>query len=159
MRIVGFAVFVTLAFLSASAAAANFNVIMGTNDAGTFVWNVNGQDNPTLTLARGSTYTFAVNAPGHPFDIKTAPVTGTADQLDAGVSQQGVTSGTVTFNVPTSPSTPPLFYQCEVHSTMSGSLQLASPTPWAPSSAPWLAGLLGVALCAGGFFALRARRA
>jgi hypothetical protein len=159
MRIVGFAVIVTLAFLSAPAAAANFNGTMGTDDAGTFVWNVNGANNPTLTLARGSSYTFAVNAPGHPFDIKTAAVTGTADQLDAGVSQQGVTSGTVTFDVPTN-ATPPLFYQCEIHPTMSGSLLLASPAaPWAPSSAPWLAGLLGVTLCAGGFLALRARRA
>jgi hypothetical protein len=141
--------------VSASAFAADFNVSMATTDAGVFEWNVNGELNPQIDLARGHTYTFAINAPGHPFDIKTAQVTGTGMQFDAGVSQQGVTSGTMTFNVPTDPSTPPLFYQCEVHATMTGPLQLVSSIP---AMTRVMTGLIALVLCVGGLFAVRMRR-
>jgi hypothetical protein len=151
-----FAIFGLLSFASKEAWAADFTVSMGTNSSGQFVWDINGQFNPTLNLLRGHTYTFAIQAPGHPFDIKTAQVTGTADQFNTGVSAQGVTNGTMTFTVPTDPTTPPLFYQCEVHSTMTGALTLVSPP--APTAGPWAIGILALGLGIGGFFAVRARR-
>ena len=85
-------------------------------------WDINGGSNPTLTFQRGQTYTFTVNAPGHPFYIMT--VMGSTDTINAytnGVSGAGST--TVTFTVPqTAPST--LFYDCTVHSAMTGTINI-----------------------------------
>ena len=69
--------------------------------------NPTGTTNPTLTLIRGGTYTFAVNQSSS-FWIQGKPgVTGLdPQQLDIqtrdvlGVDNNGATSGTVTFNVP-----------------------------------------------------------
>jgi hypothetical protein len=149
MRSIGLAALVATTLVSANALAADFSV------QGTFpTWTINGQANPTLTLTRGQTYTFDVQAPGHPFDIKTAQVTGTADQFTTGVTGEGVTSGTLTFVVPTDPTTPPLFYQCEVHSSMTGVIQLVNAAP-APSGTRWTLAALMLALGAAGFIAFR----
>jgi len=56
--------------------------------------------NPPLILVRGVTYTFNVNTPGHPFWIKASPVTGTAGVYSNGVTNNGASSGTITFIVP-----------------------------------------------------------
>jgi hypothetical protein len=156
MRFVGVVVFIAFALVSTNALAADFTVRMGTDTMGTFRWSVNGQLNPALTLTRGKTYTFDVQAPGHPFDIKTAQVTGTASQFTTGVTGESTTSGTLTFVVPTDPSTPPLFYQCEAHATMTGVIQLAAPAPALPAG-PWLVGLLALALGGVGLGAMRKR--
>jgi hypothetical protein len=148
---IGFALFVLL--LPGRALGADFNVSMGTDSGGVFRWVINGQISPTLTLTPGTTYTFAVSAPGHPFDIKTAQVTGTADQFP-GVTGQGTTSGTLTFAVPQNPPSE-LFYQCEVHSTMTGPIMFTTAGPTTPAMgtvATW--GLL-LALSVAGFAMLR----
>ena len=64
----------------------------------------------TLTLARGGTYTFTVDQPGHPFWIQTelgvdgllnaSPTISSRDVL--GVENNGVDQGDITFNVPQS---------------------------------------------------------
>ena len=61
-------------------------------------WAINGvSGNPTLTLVRGRTYTFAVGSCNqHPFSIGYS-VFGT---VPPGVSGQNTTSGTVTYVVP-----------------------------------------------------------
>jgi hypothetical protein len=88
-------------------------------------WLINGQTSPTLTLVRGNTYTFDVNAPDHPFYIKTAPVNGSGSTWDEGVSNNGLEGGTLTFTVPAdAPAT--LYYQCGVHSAMTGTIQVTS---------------------------------
>lgn len=102
-----------LVLSSASALAADFTVTAN----GTSAYVINGVNNPTLTLQRGTTYTFAVNAIGHPFDIKTNNSTGTANRYNNGVTGQGVTSGTLTFAVPLDAPTP-LHYNCELHAAM-----------------------------------------
>lgn len=64
--------------------------------------------NPELVLARGGTYTFNINQAGNSFWIQTEPgTTGTQAQRPTlttrqvfGVENNGVDSGTVTFNVP-----------------------------------------------------------
>jgi hypothetical protein len=155
MRYVWIAVFALLTLATRDAWAADFTVTVTTNGSGQLVWSINNQLNPTLTLVRGNTYTFDVQAANHPFDIKTAQVTGTADRFDTGVTGQGVTNGTLTFAVPTDPTTPPLFYQCEVHGTMTGVLSLVAP---APTAGPWAVAVLAFGLALGGFLALRARR-
>ncbi|HLK91227.1 MAG TPA: hypothetical protein VKZ18_15115 [Polyangia bacterium] len=54
----------------AAGAATTFNM---TNQAMT-AWLINGATpNGTLTLTRGQTYDFVVNATGHPFFIASAP--------------------------------------------------------------------------------------
>jgi hypothetical protein len=93
-------------------------------------WTVNGESSPTLTLVRGQTYTFNVNAPGHSFYIKTAAgagVTGAADAWNEGVTNNGVSTGTLTFSVPAdAPAT--LVYQCGVHPGMTGTFEVVNPT-------------------------------
>ena len=61
---------------------------------------IDGSSNPTLNLLRGFTYTFNINATGHPFYIKTSQTTGTGNQYTSGVTGNGTQSGTLTFAVP-----------------------------------------------------------
>ena len=85
-----------------------------------------GVDNPTLTLYRGNTYKFIVNAAGHPFYIMTEPfktgvaVDGSTSVLyTSGVTNAGTDSGTVEFIVPTN-APDVLYYQGGNHSAMHG---------------------------------------
>lgn len=122
-------------------AATNFNV---TNSfASSYV--IGGNNNPTLTLTRGQTYTFTLDAIGHPFWIVTAR--GAAEvninAFNTGVTGNGTAQGTVTFVVPASaPAT--LFYQCGFHDVMGGQLDIVSaPVPaGGPAMVAVLAGLL-----------------
>jgi len=78
-----------------------------------------GNLNPVLTIYRGQTYNFSVNAPGHPFQI--ADETNTA--YNTGVTGNGTEVGTVTWVVDAStPNT--LRYRCTVHGTMFGTINV-----------------------------------
>ncbi len=103
-----------------NAGAKNYNV---TNQGSTaYVFNGQGLsdvNNPALTLKRGETYTFTINAPGHPFYIKDVKGTGTSNAYSAGVTNNGAINGTVTLTIPMdAPDT--LYYNCEFHSLMTG---------------------------------------
>lgn len=104
--------------------ATNYNVT--NSGASAYVFNDSGftnASNPNLTLKRGMTYTFTVNAPGHPFLIKSVQGTGTANQYNDGVTNNGAVNGTVTFTVPSNaPNT--LFYNCEFHASMTGTITI-----------------------------------
>jgi len=78
--------------------------------------------NPTLTLYRGFTYQFSVNAPGHPFRISSTNIfPGT--QFNVGVTNNDASVGVVQFTVPMdAPST--LYYFCTVHSSMTGTINI-----------------------------------
>jgi hypothetical protein len=92
-------------------------------NSSTTAWLIDGVANPTLTFCRGDTYTFAVNAPGHPFYIKTVKSNGTGNAYSSGVSGNGTQSGNVTFVVPAdAPNT--LFYDCAVHAAMAGTIDI-----------------------------------
>jgi hypothetical protein len=111
-----------------------------------FAYVISGSVNPPLNLVRGRTYTFAVDAVGHPFYIKTAQVPGSGSTFDTGVTNNGAQSGTLTFAVPASaPAT--LFYQCGVHAEMTGPIHITNP-PAAPA-----VGLPGFVLLFVGFMA------
>jgi len=117
---------------------------------------INGAPNPTLTLTRGKTYLFQVDATGHPFFIATQGNNPLAPHFTTGVTGDNVQLGTLTFTVPASaPST--LFYQCGVHAQMSGTLTIVSPP------VPAIGPIAAVALCAllliAGVIALRRRHA
>ncbi|HEX4627996.1 MAG TPA: hypothetical protein VH137_04330, partial [Gemmatimonadales bacterium] len=92
---------------------------------------------------------------GHPFFIKTAQVTGTGSTWDEGVTNNGVTSGTLTFSVPAD-APAGLFYQCSVHSVMTGPIATAAAP--VPASAPIALAVLAITLAGAGFLALRGRR-
>ena len=92
-----------------------------TNDGAAAFRFQNGAVNTTLTLYRGQTYAFKVNAPGHPFFIATRALDAAAPHFSDGVTNNDVTMGTLTFAVPaTAPAT--LFYQCGFHAAMGGTL-------------------------------------
>ena len=94
--------------------------------ASSYIFNGNGltnSSNPNLTLTKGETYTFTINSPGHPFYINSVQGTGTSNAYNNGVSNNGAVSGTITFTVPSNaPST--LFYNCEFHGSMTGTITI-----------------------------------
>jgi hypothetical protein len=97
-------------------------------NSGAMAYVFNGEgltnaNNPDFTLKRGSTYTFNVEVPGHPFLIKSVEGTTTANQYNSGVSNNGAVTGTITFTVPSdAPNT--LYYNCEFHGSMTGMLSI-----------------------------------
>jgi hypothetical protein len=87
--------------------------------------------NPTLTLQRGVTYVFNVNASGHPFDIKTNSTTGATDRYNEGVTGQGAQISALTFSVPMDAPTQ-LLYHCEIHPAMVGFLNIVNASTASP---------------------------
>lgn len=113
----------------AGPAAATFQVA----NNGLTSYSIDGNANPTLDLIRGETYTFQIDAVGHPFWIKTVQSTGTVNAYNDGVTGNGTDSGTLTFVVPmTAPST--LYYNCQIHASMTGEIHVTGPTPVLPST-------------------------
>lgn len=108
-------------------AAPDFTVV----NLGFSAYDINGQSNPGLTLQRGRTYTFAVNASGHPFWIKTVQGAGNLNGY-SGAANNGVQIGTVTLTLPAdAPGT--LYYNCQIHPAMTGVITVVDPpTPPAP---------------------------
>jgi len=93
------------------------------------------ENNPILTLYRGNTYKFNVDAKGHPFWIMTEPYKSkvsadgsTSTIFDTGVINNGADEGTVTFTVPTTGVPDTLYYQCGNHDAMYGILQIKDAT-------------------------------
>ena len=87
-----------------------------------FFYAINGnQPNPTLTLVRGQTYTFAINTDSvHPFKI-----------LSPGVVNNNISQGTITYTVPTVASN--YNYICSVH-FFGAQIITVTPTPPPPPS-------------------------
>jgi len=113
--------------------ANTFNVTAN----GSSAYIINGQSNPTLSINEGETYTFNINASGHPFWIKTVNSTGTGNAYNDGVTNNGTANGTITFVVPyNAPST--LYYNCQYHSSMAGTINVTDvPSPTAtPNPTP-----------------------
>ncbi len=80
-----------------------------------------------ITLTRGMTYTFGVNAPGHPFYLGTSAIggPGAPGEVTNGVTGSGVQVGTLTFTPDL--STPDLlYYQCEAHQYMGWKINIVN---------------------------------
>lgn len=96
--------------------------------ASAYIFNGEGltnASNSNFTFKRGSTYTFNVNTPGHPFLIKSVQGTGVPNSYNSGVTNNGAISGAVTFIVPTdAPNT--LFYNCQFHGSMTGTITITN---------------------------------
>jgi hypothetical protein len=121
-------------------------------------WLINGATpNGTLTLTRGQTYLFVVNAPGHPFFITSVPGNNPVMPLvDSGLSGNGTASGTVTFT-PSSTTPASFSYQCSAHTAMTCTINLVAAAP-VPAVGTWGLLTLGVLLTAAGTAAVRRRR-
>lgn len=107
---------VPLFFAAQCAWGADFNV---TSPGSSFT--INGAlNNPTLTLVRGRTYTFAVStAANHPFQIMS-PGTSVGNNTS---------SGTITYTVATNaPATSSPGYRCSVHG-FNGTILAIDPPP------------------------------
>ena len=101
-------------FISPGITAADFTVT-----SPGFFFSINGSANPTLTLERGKTYSFAVSTTPnfHPFHIDSP-----------GVSNNDIFSGTITYTVPNVASN--YIYFCTVHGLlMSGTILTVAPPP------------------------------
>lgn len=106
------------------AEAINFDVT--NNGVTSYIFNsddLENVENPNLTLKRGATYTFSMNASGHPFFIKSVQGNTNSGAYNSGVTNNGSQDGIVTFVVPMdAPDT--LFYNCQFHSAMTGTLNI-----------------------------------
>lgn len=102
--------------------------VLEVTNSGSGNYIINTATNPTLTLVRGSTYTFNVNAAGHPFNIQTvAGAYSSGDVYTSGVTNPGVAVGTITFTVPSgAPNT--LYYVCQFHVSMKGTINIINNT-------------------------------
>jgi len=82
---------------------------------------VNGVSNGTIYFERGKKYRIHVNASGHPFWIQT--VSGgysSANVYTTGITGSGTQSGHIIVELPQ--SAPQLYYACQYHSSMAGSI-------------------------------------
>jgi len=79
-------------------------------------------NNPAITLVRGYTYYFTINASSHPFYFQTTPgAYNSALTYSTGVTNGGTGAGIIAFMVPAgAPST--LYYICSIHSSMNGTI-------------------------------------
>lgn len=80
-------------------------------------------ENPTLTLKRGETYKFIIQASGHPFYVKTEKVTGKVSAYNDGVINNGASLDTLLFAVPKN-APDLLYYVCQYHKLMSGEFKI-----------------------------------
>lgn len=111
--------------LSDGVRAQTTNTVTGANGASDYI--INAQQDPPLTLQRGETYIFQLTGiSSHPFYIKSSLGPGSTGRYDIGVTNNGMTSGSLLFAVPKDAPNP-LFYQCGVHQAMSGILTIVDP--------------------------------
>jgi hypothetical protein len=97
--------------------AADFSV----TSPGFFYAINSNQPNPTLTLVRGRTYTFAVNSSSvHPFEI-----------LSQGVVNNNISQGTITYTVPNVASN--YSYICSIHFFGAQIITVPPPPPPPPT--------------------------
>ena len=97
--------------ISVSAQNSSDYILSGNDRNGTLTGN-----DPTLTLKVGDTVNFDVDAPGHPFYLKTLAGTGTGNTINS-VSNNGTTNQTVSWTPNTAGT---YYYQCSLHGAMVG---------------------------------------
>ena len=102
--------------------------VLTVTNSGTSAYTINSASNPTLTLVRGSTYTFNVTASGYPFHIQTVnSAYSSGDVYTSGVTNPGASVGTITFTVPGgAPNT--LYYVSQNYAAMRGTINIINNT-------------------------------
>jgi hypothetical protein len=95
--------------------------------SGTSAYLINDVSNATITLVRGETYIFDINASGHPFWIQTVPGAYSSENIyNEGITNNGIQVGILTWTVAQSaPKT--LYYVCQFHPAMAGVINIIDP--------------------------------
>ena len=117
----------------------------GVTNSGASAYTIDGASNPTLFLLRGFTYTFTVDAFGHPFWIQSVSgAYSVGDIYNTGVTANGNQGGVITFAVPfDAPST--LYYVCQFHPSMAGTINIGDAAPQGASGPTGADGATGPA--------------
>jgi hypothetical protein len=103
-------------------------ITLAVTNNGSSNYIINGASNPTLSFIRGHRYVINVNAVGHPFWIQTVSGAYSAgDVYNTGVTNNGTQNGTIIFEVPF--DAPQLYYVCQNHSAMAGSITVSDLGP------------------------------
>ena len=89
---------------------------------------ISNKNDPTLTLERGKTYEFNIDASGHPFWIKTISSTGTGNSYSDGITNNGTSNGIIVFKVPDD-APDQLYYNCQIHTSMNGIIKIVDTNP------------------------------
>ena len=97
--------------ISVSAQNSSDYILIGNDRNG----SINGND-PAVTLNVGDTINFDVDAPGHPFYLKTLAGTGTGNTIN-NASNNGTTNQIVSWTPDTAGT---YYYQCSLHGGMVG---------------------------------------
>jgi hypothetical protein len=96
-------------------------ITLTVTNSGSGAYLIDGVSNPTLFFIRGHRYVINVNASGHPFWIQTVSgAYSSGNVYSTGVTNGGADVGTIIFEVPY--NAPQLYYACQYHSAMAGSI-------------------------------------
>ena len=110
--------------INVRAAATSYSILVTASSnsdytlSGTDVNGTVSGDDVSITINNGDTLSFDVNAPNHPFYIKTVQGTGTDNQASS-VTNNGTIGGVVNWT-PTVAGI--YYYQCSVHDGMYGTI-------------------------------------
>jgi hypothetical protein len=107
-------------------------ITLTVTNSGVSSYTINGANNPTLSFIRGHRYVINVNAASHPFWIQTVSGAYSAGNVyNTGVTNNGTDNGTIIFEVPF--DAPNLFYVCQAHAVMAGSILVSNVGPTGPT--------------------------
>ena len=101
---------------------ASYYTLNGTDRKGVVQGN-----NVTISLNQGDTLELQANAGGHPVWVKTQATVGQQYGVPNGITNNGITSGTITWDTTaTAPGT--YYYICEYHGSMNGQIIISAGT-------------------------------
>ena len=94
------------------------------SNSGSGAYVINSVNNQTITLIRGLTYVFSINASGHPFWIQTSDGAYSSENVyNTGITNNGTQNGNITWVISNdAPNT--LYYVCQYHSSMQGTINI-----------------------------------
>ena len=113
------------------ATGSSGGITLSVVNSGASSYTINGSNNPTLSFIRGHRYVINISASGHPFWIQT--VSGgysSGNVYNSGLTNNGTDNGTIIFEVPF--DAPQLYYACQYHSSMAGSISVSNLGPTGP---------------------------
>jgi len=91
------------------------------SNSGSGAYLVNGVSNGNIYFEKGKKYRIHVSASGHPFWIQTASGAYSSGSVySTGITNNGTQSGHIIVELPA--NAPQLYYACEYHSSMAGSV-------------------------------------
>jgi hypothetical protein len=123
---------ISLGFNTAQAQDTSFDVSVASvdeshpnfGDTHPVVYAIDGVQGAELTLVRGETYTFNVDASGHPFFLSTLEASNSTDgEITDGVENSPVQQGSLTFT-PGESLPSEIYYQCSFHANMGWKINL-----------------------------------